>query len=58
LDEDFEDDGRSGKERWITEDNSTRGKIHHWMLWSTEDEKEGKTGWQSPKNEGQVDLGF
>jgi hypothetical protein len=42
--------------RWIV-DNSTSGKIHRRVLGAPHG-KEGKIGWRSLENVGQVDLGF
>jgi hypothetical protein len=44
------------KGRWIM-DNSTSGKATIRCFVALR-EKEGKKGWRSPKNVGQVDLGF
>jgi hypothetical protein len=59
--------GSKSLDEEIKDDRSTRKKDHGQLskrknpligCFGAPREKEGKTGWQSPENTGQVDLGF
>jgi hypothetical protein len=55
LDEDIEDEKSARKK-----DNGKLNKQENTTIgcFGAPREKEGKTGWRSPQNAGQVDLGF
>jgi hypothetical protein len=54
LDEEIEDDNNKEEGSWTTQqvEKSIVG------CFGAPHEKKGKTGWRSPENMGQVDLGF